>query len=355
MIHWLLAVLFGCVLGSTLPGVFPGFPVDSVFAHESNRNPQKSAILRYAKSATVLIMAVSESGRSVSMGSGFFVSADGLLVTNAHVVEDSSRLFVYVHDQLVQADPQLLAIDPDLDLAALRVKGGTFPVLLLCDGMPMEGTDAVAVGYPRITDVLQMGFTLHSTIGTGTISGIAQGRSRKSGRAARFIQTTGILNFGNSGGPLLNLETGEAAGMVGTTVPYAERARDRSGAAVGSVSLKSGIGYSIPAPVIRDWLTQHQLTFTTAAPTFEMPPRAEPDAARSFATGHVLQMIAGVLQQDTDLLNLAIYHYEAAAELRPDAPWITKNLGHAYAADGRWPEALEAYQRAAHAGRNDAD
>src|SRR5919197_198347 len=104
----------------------------------------------------------------------------------------------------------------------------------------------------------------------------------------------------------------------------ADPARDRSGVAVGSVSLKSGIGYSIPAPVIRDWLTQHQLTFTTAIPTFEAPPRAEPDAARSFATGHVLQMIAGVLQQDIDLLNLAIYHYEAAAALRPDASWITK-------------------------------
>jgi Tfp pilus assembly protein PilF len=291
------------------------------------------------------------------MGSGFFVTPDGLLVTNAHVIEESTKLYVYVQDRIVIADPRVLAIDPDRDLAALQVRGHDFLTLSLAHEPPPEGTEAVAVGYPRITDILQMGFALHATVGSGTIGGVAQGRSRRAGRPAWFIQTTGILNFGNSGGPLMNVETGEAVGMVVTTVPYAERARDRNGSSIGSVSLKSGIGYSIPAPVIREWLASHQLSTGAERPSIRPvePPTGEPDALRSFATGHVLQIVAGVLQQDADLLNLAIAHYETAASLRPAAPWITRNLGRAYAAAGRWSEAVDAYQKAVAVMPTDAD
>jgi tetratricopeptide (TPR) repeat protein len=301
-------------------------------------------LFRHAKDGTVLIVAINDSAHSVSMGSGFFVNDEGLLVTNAHVIEESSRLYVYARDQVIYAAPQVVASDPDLDLAALRVPWTDGQILALVSDLPSEGTDVIAVGYPRITDILQMGFALHATAGTGTVSGVVQGRSRTKGRPSRFIQTTGILNFGNSGGPLVNMETGQVAGMVVTTVPYQERAKDRAGMTIGSVTMKSGIGYSIPAPVIQQWLESHQLAMRASAPrrTFTES-GTEPTAERSFATGHLLHTIALVLRHDSDLLQLAIDHYENAAAMKPDAAWMTRNLGQAYAAVGQWDRALEVY------------
>lgn len=312
---------------------------------------QRAETLQHAKAATALVVSISDPSRSVSMGSGFFLSEDGLLVTNAHVVEGGSRLLVYVQDRLVTTAPQVLFIDGDADLAALRVPVNSPDILALATDHPVEGTEVVSVGYPRITDILQMGFALHATIGSGMVSGMAQGRSRTSGHQAGFIQTTGILNFGNSGGPLIDRETGVALGMVVTTVPYLERAKDRNGAAIGSVSMKSGIGYSIPAAFIRQWLASHHLDAGITSPDRDIKPGTirtpshgpEPEADRSFATGHLLHSIATVLHNDSDLLHLAIFHYEAAAQLNPNAPWIARNLGLAYADDGQWPRALQAY------------
>lgn len=312
---------------------------------------QRAETLQHAKAATALVVAISDSGRSVSMGSGFFLSEDGLLVTNAHVVEGGSRLLVYVQDHVVVTAPKILVSDGDADLAALRVPVEALEILSLAPEYPVEGTEVMAVGYPRITDILQMGFALHATIGSGMVSGMAQGRSRTSGLQAGFIQTTGILNFGNSGGPLIDIETGAAVGMVVTTVPYLERAKDRNGVPIGSVSMKSGIGYSIPSAFIRQWLALHHLdagiTSSHRAPAQGAPRTLshgpEPEADRSFATGHLLHSIAMVLHNDSDLLHLAIFHYETAAKLKPDAPWIARNLGLAYADDGQWPRALQAY------------
>lgn len=328
MFHLFLAAILSCFLLS---------PANAA---------SRSDYYRAAKAATALIVAVNDAGPSLSMGSGFFVHRDGLLVTNAHVIEDSSRLYVYVHDDTVYGAPEVVSVDPDLDLAALRVPVTGMKTLALAAKPPVEGTEVIAVGYPRISDILQMGFALHATVGSGLVGGMSQGRSRRSGRIAGFVQTTGILNFGNSGGPLVDTDTGEVVGMVTTTVPYLERARDRSGAAIGSVTMRSGIGYSIPAPVIRRWLESQHLEVTPPDQRIPVGHGAEPEPDRSFATGHLLQTIAMVLQQDPDLLRLAIHHYETAAELKPDAPWIARNLGRAYASLGQWNRALEAYAKA---------
>jgi cytochrome c-type biogenesis protein CcmH/NrfG len=305
--------------------------------------------LQQAKAATALVVAINDSTQSVSMGSGFFLSEDGLIVTNAHVVEGGSRLLVYVQDRLVATAPTVLVADGDADLAALRVPGVSPNILTLAQENALEGTEVVSIGYPRITDILQMGFTLHATVGSGMVSGLAQGRSRTSGRQAGFVQTTGVLNFGNSGGPLIDTETGTVLGMVVTTVPYLERAKDRHGNSIGSVSMKSGIGYSIPAPFIRQWLMSHHLDvgIQSADPATRraLSHGAEPEADRSFATGHLLHSIALVLHNDSDLLHLAISHYETAAKLKPDAPWIARNLGLAYAEDGQWSHALQAFMK----------
>jgi Flp pilus assembly protein TadD len=311
----------------------------------------RTEIYRHTKAATVLIVAINDTNHSVSLGSGFFVGPDGLIVTNAHVIEDHTRLFVYVQDQEVYPAPYVVTVDADLDLAALRLQlkdkeGGT---LALATRTAEDGQEIIAVGYPRITDILQMGFVLHPTIISAHVNGLAHGRSRLKGQSTPFIQTTGNFNFGNSGGPVVNLDTNEVVGMVVHTVPYLERAKDRNGTSIGSVTMKSGIGYLIPATVIRQWLSANKLTPVSSGSNSDAMTQtadAVQDGNRSFATGHLLHTIAMVLQQDTDLLSLAAYHYERAAALRPDATWVTRNLGLVSASLGRWEQALHAYLKA---------
>jgi Flp pilus assembly protein TadD len=310
----------------------------------------RGEVYHQAKAATALIVAINDATHSISLGSGFFVDEDGLLVTNAHVLEDHTRLFVYVQDRNVFPAPKVLVIDADVDLAAIRVPlKDTGVFLTLAPNPPEEGEDVIAVGYPRVTDILQMGFVLHPTVVAGHANGVTAGRSRTKGRQTPFIQTTGNFNFGNSGGPLVGLDSREVHGMVVHTVPYLERAKDRSGTSIGTVIMKSGIGYSIPASVIREWLDSNRLLATPIPALTRTVQRSfdpNEDANQSFATGHLLHTLAMVLKEDVELLNLAVFHYETAATLMPEAPWIARNLGLVSASLGRWSQALQAYERA---------
>jgi len=325
---------------------------------EAAQAGQRQDIFRHAKAATVLIVGTDEASHSLSLGSGFFVDAGGLVVTNAHVIEDSSRLYVYVLDREIYAAPEVLAVDADADLAVLRVPHTPADWLTLAADPTPEGTEVIAVGYPRITDILNMGFTLHATSIPAMVSGLVQGSSRTNGRAIDFLQTTGLLNFGNSGGPLVRSDSGEAAAMVVTTVPYLERAKDAQGVAIGSVMMKSGISYSIPASAIRQWLAANHLSPAPSPPIQAQPAHAdaaEPKADRAFATGHLLHTMASVLHGDADLLKLAIRHYDVAAQLRPETPWVLRNLGLAHGLLGQWDQAVQAYSKALALAPDDSD
>lgn len=315
---------------------------------------KRGDIFRQAKAATVLVVAVNDNTHSVSLGSGFFVSPDGFLITNAHVIENHTRLFVYVRDRAVYPAPEVLAVDSERDLAALRVRQAEAVALALAAQTPTEGTEVMAVGYPRASDLLDLGFTLHSSIATGVVSDLVQFRTSKAGS---FIVVPGVMNSGNSGGPLVRTDTGEVVGMVVTAVPYMEPVKDRKGNVIGSVKLKSGLSYSIPVPTIMNWLASvHLGAQLQPTPARSTTPEAVPgeEAERAFATGHLLQTMALVLHKDSDLLNLAVGHYKAAAAIRPAMNALDRNLGLAYGALGRWEEALQAYQKAAEQTPGDA-
>ena len=136
--------------------------------------------------------------------------------------------------------------------------------------------------------------------------------------------------------------------MVVLQVPYLERARDRSGAGIASVMIRSGIGYAIPSTVIRQWLTENHLFAEgqSSTPVAAHTTTVLPSAGRSFVTGHVLFTIAQVLPKDVDLYNLAVYHYEGALALRPQDPRILRSVGVAYAALGRFDDAIVAITKA---------
>lgn len=158
---------------------------------------------------------------SQSLGSGFIWSSDGIIVTNNHVVEGASRITVNLNDGS-QLPARLIGVDPDSDLAVLRVEAKNLtPAPVGTSADLMIGESVVAVGNP---------FGLSGTVTTGVVS--ALGRSVPSKEAGRtftdFIQTDTSINPGNSGGPLLNIE-GKVVGI--NTMIYANA---------------QGIGFAIP-------------------------------------------------------------------------------------------------------------
>ena len=306
-------------------------------------------LYRQAKASTVLIVGINDESNALSFGSGVFISEQGVVLTNAHVVEDSTRLFVYIRNQAIDSGATVLAIDSDLDLAALRIQTDLpVPFLPLAVEIPDEGTPTIAVGYPRVSDVLHMGLTLHASVIPMTITGAAMGRSRTAGSPVPFVQTVGMLNAGSSGGPLVDSETGELAGLVVHTVPYLEQVKNDRGERLGTAMMRAGLSYSIPVSRLRDWLQKNRIPFQTKQ-TREgalIPLEKERPIRAFLTTAHLLHLMAAVLHQDRDLLDLAIQHYESALLLEPERPDVLRNLGLALAATGETDRARVTYERA---------
>ncbi len=164
------------------------------------------------------------------VGSGFVVSADGEIVTNAHVVEGAQRVQVQIATGQV-LDARLVGVDPMTDVALLRVDApDDLPVLPLGDSDRLQVGDWVlAIGSP-------FGLTRSAT--AGIVS--AKGRFIGSGPYDDFIQTDAAINPGNSGGPLIDLD-GRVVGV--NTAILAP-----SGGNVG-------IGFAIPANLAR-WVME---------------------------------------------------------------------------------------------------
>jgi Do/DeqQ family serine protease len=162
--------------------------------------------------------------REQSLGSGFIVSADGVILTNAHVVEGAEQIKVRLADQRVFAG-EVIGIDQKTDVAVLRVKGDQrLPVAVLGDSDRIRvGQWALAIGNP---------FGLDSTLTVGVVS--ATGRANIGIEDYEdFIQTDASINPGNSGGPLLNIY-GEVVG-INTAI----------------VAAGQGIGFAIPINLAR--------------------------------------------------------------------------------------------------------
>jgi serine protease Do len=168
--------------------------------------------------------------RGQALGSGFFISADGYVVTNNHVVEHAKTVQVTTDDGRT-LDAKLIGTDPKSDLAVLKVtEGGDFPFVKLAATMPRVGDWVVAIGNP---------FGLGGTVTSGIVS--ARGRDIGAGPYDDFLQIDAPINRGNSGGPTFNLK-GEVVG-VNTAIA------SPSGGSVG-------LAFAIPASTVQSVVTQ---------------------------------------------------------------------------------------------------
>ncbi|WP_442578496.1 Do family serine endopeptidase [Mesorhizobium sp. ASY16-5R] len=143
-----------------------------------------------------------ERPRPVAQGSGFFISEDGYLVTNNHVVEGGTA-FTVVMNNGDELDAKLIGTDPRTDLAVLKVDDSRkFTYVDFADDSKVRVGDwVVAVGNP---------FGLGGTVTSGIVS--ARGRDIGAGPYDDFLQIDAAVNRGNSGGPAFNL-SGEVVGI----------------------------------------------------------------------------------------------------------------------------------------------
>jgi serine protease Do len=136
-----------------------------------------------------------------SYGSAFFISQDGYLLTNRHVVDDVKKVTVTLSDRR-ELDADVVGSDERTDVAVLKVKGDHYPALKLGD------SDKLRVGEPVLAIGSPFGFDYSAS--AGIVS--ATSRSVTVDNAVPFIQSDVVLNPGNSGGPLFN-QHGEVIGI----------------------------------------------------------------------------------------------------------------------------------------------
>lgn len=138
---------------------------------------------------------------SQSLGSGFIISADGYIMTNAHVVDSAEKITVRLTDKR-EFRAKVIGADKRTDVALLKIEANGLPIIAMGDpGKLRVGEWVVAIGSP---------FGFDSSVTAGIVS--AKGRSLPQDNFVPFIQTDVAINPGNSGGPLFNMN-GEVVGI----------------------------------------------------------------------------------------------------------------------------------------------
>lgn len=172
--------------------------------------------------------------KEIGGGTGFFVSSDGLIVTNKHVVAQKNVEYTVFTNNGKKHIAKVVARDPVLDIALIKIEGSDFPFLSLGDSNSLQvGQSVIAIGNA-------LG-EYRNTVSTGVVSGLARSITAgdNSGNTEvldKVIQTDAAINPGNSGGPLLNL-SGE---VVGVNVAVAQGSQS-IGFALPINSVKSSI------------------------------------------------------------------------------------------------------------------
>ncbi len=183
-------------------------------------------VAQYVAPSTVTISA--DVGAGVSLGTGIIITADGEILTNAHVIEDADAVRVRLAGETEPREVTVLATDRGNDLALLRVGGDGFQAATFADPASVRlGDDVMAIGFA-------LGLDGEPSVTLGIVSALDRSVGQGDVYLDGLIQTDAAISSGNSGGPLVNA-AGEVVG-VNTAV-----ARDTA------VFTATNVGFAISA------------------------------------------------------------------------------------------------------------
>ena len=204
---------------------------DSAQRQPTRVPPEETEILDAYSQAVVGVVdsvapaVISVTGEGRGSGSGFIISADGLAVTNSHVVGGRSRMIAETNDG-DRVEAMVLGDDPATDLALLRLSSRDLPLVALGDSQSLRvGQLVIAMGSP---------LGLQSTVSTGVVSALGRSMRSQDGRLIEsVVQHAAPINPGNSGGPLLD-SRGRVVG-VNTAI----------------IAMAQGIGFAVPSQTVQ--------------------------------------------------------------------------------------------------------
>jgi hypothetical protein len=197
------------------------------------------AIVRQAKPAVVQIVAIDQQHETLNIGTGFFISADGDLLTNYHVIADATSILAKTPSGAVYFLKGILAVSPKTDVALLSFYVTDVPHLTLGSTTDaVEGQRVLVIGNPE---------GLEGTVSEGIISAFRENRS--------LIQITASISHGSSGSPVLN-ESGQVLGI-----------------AKGGLQEGQNLNFAISSEAIQHAIT-HSVTPSPSASVAEPTPTA---------------------------------------------------------------------------------
>jgi len=188
--------------------------------------------------------------RPRGVGSGFILSTDGYVMTNAHVVDGADEVYVNLTDKR-EFKAKVVGVDKRTDVAVLKIQASKLPAVSIGDVSKLKvGEWVMAIGTP---------FGLDNTVTAGIVSA----KARDTGEEIRFIQTDVAVNPGNSGGPLINMR-GEVVGInsqilsrsggfmgISLSIPIDDAMKVAEQLRAGGKVIRGRIGVAI-APVTKD-------------------------------------------------------------------------------------------------------